>query len=279
VLQGTKTDLAWSSGLLLPDKSNFRLRLGVSKYSLDTRSETNYDDRDELRYAIESSWSKLLFNTVRYELHSLVRLDHLVYVFKQRSADNRWTRFYLAGSTIRHQPNQGLGQALRFDVSANYQAYDFELDSRTTRSTVFRRFSAADSAGIVLVKALVLNLSAGFQVEEFGRLFWDSFAEERSDETRSYVFSGDFVYHVSPHARAGIGAMYDRRRGKRFPDPVQQETRIFQDIESYGPTFLFEQNMMKGFFLHGSGRALRQFQLNQSSQWIASGEITAGFRW
>jgi hypothetical protein len=279
ILQGHKADMSVRGRAPLPLQSSLRMRLGVSKYSLDTPNPRNYDDRDELRYAVESSWSKPFFDTFLYELHGVARLDHLVYLFRQSSANNRWTRFFLAGTTMRHRPNSWFAQTIRADVSANYQDYDYESDPRTTRSTVFRRLTLGDTLSFEMSRRVYLNTSGGYQIEEFGRLFWQSFEQERSDETRSINAVFEVGYRLTPKLRAGAGALWNRRRGTRFPDSVRKTTEVFQDLESYGPTLSVERAAPRGFYLSVHARFLRQLQLHREDRGLTLGEAVGGIRW
>ena len=279
ILQGKKSDLAVQGHTALPLQSSLTARLAVAKYSLDTPNPDNSDDRDELRYTVDAAWSKPLFGTLLYELHGTAKFDHLVYLFSESSANNRWTRFFLAGSTLRHRPGGWFQQTMRVNVSANYQDYDFELDPNSTRSTVFRRITLGDTVSLGLTPRLHLNSHVGYQVEEFGRLFWDSFEEERSDETHSSNVTLELAYQFTSTVRAGAGGIWDKRRGKRFPDLTRQTEEVFQDLESYGPTFFAERKSAKGIFLSVRGRILRQFQLDRNDRWLTLGEASGGFRW
>lgn len=279
ILQGRKTDLAFRGRTGLHDGSIIALRLGVAKYVLDTRSETNYDDRDELRYTMDGSWSKPVFAGMVYELFGTVRLDHLVYIYRQNSANNRWSRFFLAGSALRHQPVEQFSHTLRVSVSANYQAYDFDTEPQTARSTVHRRFTVGDSAAWTLHARWLLGLRIDWQREEFGRLFWDSFEEERSDESRSLTAAAHARYQIGKFTSAGAGAIWDSRIGERFPVTPGHPRIVLQDLKSYGPLMLLEHSARRGLFLSMQGRALRQFQWGRSPRWIVTGEMLGGVRW
>jgi hypothetical protein len=279
ILQGHKTDLSVAGRAPFVGRSQLGLRLAVSKYSLDTRNPANTDDRDELRYSAESSWSTPLLPGLVYELHGLVRLDHLVYIFHQSSANNRWARLFQAGSTIVHRPSDEFQQVARLTVSANYQDYDFDADIRTSRSTVYRRVALADSAALRLVPRLRVIAMLSWQMEEFGRLFWDSFEEERSDETRSLSASLGTVWRMTRTLEAGVGGVWDSRRGVRYPSGAATERIVFQNLRSYGPTVLVERKVGSGVFLLLNARALRQFQLERADRWLVTGELAGGFRW
>ena len=279
ILQGRKTDVMLQGRTPLPGRSTLALRLAVAKYALDTRNENNYDDRDELRYQFEASWSKPLLQTLTFNVHGSVKLDHLVYIFRQSSANNRWTRFFLLGSMMHHRPSAAFDQRLRWNVSANYQAYDYETDPYTTRSTVHRRLAFADSATFRAGSRVTLSGMASWQIEEFGRLFWDSFEEEKSDETQSLSVSAQVLMHIRRSLRAGAGGLWDSRKGRRFATETKKADFIFQDLKAYGPTFMLEYSAGKRLRFLANGRALRQFQLNRDDRWIASGEVAGVFKW
>ncbi len=279
ILQGRKSDLSVQGRSVLPWQSNLSVRLGVSKYSLDTPNPQNYDDRDELRYTTEASWTKPLYASLIYELHGMARLDHLVYLFRQSSANNRWTRFFLVGSVVKHRPSHWFMQTLRVNISANYQDYDYDTDPRTARSTVYRKVAFGDTLTLRISERWSLNGSAGYGIEEFGRLFWDSFEEERSDETRSSNAIAELNCRFTSYLQAGAGGIWDQRRGKRFPDDKQAAEEVFLNLRSYGPTASLEYRPAKGFYLSVRTRILRQFQLEHDDRWLTLGEAMGGIAW
>jgi hypothetical protein len=280
ILQGHKSDLALQGQLALAGHTTLNARASVSKYSLDTRSTSNYDDRDELRYNLEAMVSRPFLKTFVYELHGLTQLDHLVYIFRQSSANNRWTRLFLLGSSIRHRPTQTFEQTVTASVSANYQAYDYDLDPRTSRSTVHRRVLLGDSVGFDLMSRFGLSGKVLWQQEEFGRLFWSSFTEERSDQTRSVTASLEMIMNVTRSLQAGTGVLWDSRRGERFPGTSTRTAQlVFQDVRTYGPMVTLRKTGYRGLFLDMNARVLRQFQLEHKTRWVTLGEMVGGFRW
>ena len=279
ILQGRKTNLATQFRVPAPWRSQAALRFGVEKYSLDTRSESNHDDRDEIRYVGEVGLGKTISPALRAESFAVVHLDHLVYLFRQNSANNRWSRYLLLGAVMRHRPARDFLQTFRASVSATYHDYDFETDPRTTRSTVYRRLVLSDSAALRITDRWSLVGRLGWQEEEFGRLYWSTFEEERSDHIRSLTSAFEAVLSLRSSLRAAAGALWDSRLGKRFPEASDGDVTIFQDLQSYGPTLRLEYARAGRFTFSLQSRALRQFQLNRDDRWIVSGEATGGFRW
>lgn len=279
ILQGRKTHLTAQFRVPAPWRSQAALRFGVEKYALDTRSESNYDDRDELRYVSEVGWGKALSPALRAESFAVVHLDHLVYLFRQNSANNRWSRFFLLGTALRHRPVRAVHQTFRASVSATYHDYDFETDPRTTRSTVYRQLVLSDSAAVRLDDHWSLVGRLGWQEEEFGRLYWSTFEEERSDRIRSLSGALEIVLELRAPFLAGAGALWDSRLGERFPESDGGEITIFQDLRSYGPTLRLAYLARKSFTVSLQSRALRQSQLNRDDRWIISGEAVGGVTW
>jgi hypothetical protein len=277
VLQGLKTDLLLGGAAPMPLASRLQLRLLVSKYRLDTRSEANHDDHDELRYTGEVAWSKPAFETMVVELHAAVTLDHLVYVAAENSANNRWTRYFVTGARIQHRPTAGIANFLRATVSANYADYDFELNSRTTRSTVFRRLMLGDSSRIQLWPRISMKLSLAGQIEELGRLYWGEFQEDRSDETRSYNASVEGAWRFCTRAEFSAGALWESRRSVRFPENQDDPRTVYQDYRTYGPIAGFEYRhaqLVAG--IHA--RALKQLRLALADRWLFTGEALIAWK-
>ncbi|MBI5058426.1 hypothetical protein HZB60_01450 [candidate division KSB1 bacterium] len=277
VLQGLKTDLLLNGSAPAPLSSRLRLRLLVSKYRLDTRSESNHDDRDELRYTGEAVWTKPLFTTMIFEWHGSVMLDHLVYVFAENSANNRWTRYLVTGTRLRYRPAASIDNFLRANVSANYSDYDFETNSRTTRSTVFRRLTLGDSTRVQVSGRTAARFNVAGQIEEFGRLYWDSFEEERSDETRSYSASAEAVFTLNPRDEIAAGGLWDSRRSLRFPEHVGDPELVYQEYQTYGPVGSLRHEGAQ-LTIRISARALRQLRLEQPDRWLYTGEAVVAWR-
>ncbi len=277
ILQGNKTILGWAGSLRLPDKSTARLRLSVTKYALDTRSVQNNDDRDELKYSMESSWVKHISPTLRYELNAASRLDHLVYVESEYSANNRWTRLFALNSVMSYKPLRRMSHVIRTNIAANYQDYDFEFDERTTRSSVHRRLALSDSMTVNLDRRFSLIGTAMIQLEDFGRLFWESFEELRSDEVRARGFLGEVRANVGKHWKAGAGGVWDSRKNIRFDASKSPLASVQQHLRSYGPTSSLEFRPPSAVLVRIRARCVRQLQINQDPRWILSGD--AIFAW
>jgi len=279
ILQGRQTNLSLETGFQLSRKDSLHTGIKVSKYQLDTRNPRNDDDRDELRFAFSSGAVGSLNPYLGWEVLARVTLDHLVYLFKERSANNRWTRLFLLGSKLRHHPAEVLQQTFAFEVSANYQAFDFELDPRQLRSMVFRKLQASDSLAITLTRVLSATAHLVWQHEELGRLFWHEFQEERSDEVTAVYSSIEFPWHVGRRTLIAFGALWNHRRGIRFPEGDFEKEEVFQDLQTYGPIWTIQHGLGTSFVIDARGQVVRQLELDRENRWLVMGEIGVSVKW
>lgn len=275
ILNGQKTELAvrGKSGI---GRVGLRARAAFSKYTLDTRSEENFDDRDELAWRLETGASTRISGSLSVDVQALADLNHLVYIFGRNSANNRWTRLLLLSTRFVHRPNGSVIHVPEFRISADYQAYDFEMNPRQVRSTVFRRVTLGDSISVRVQDKWTFAVRADISREELGRLYWEEFEEERSDQT-DVVNSSCFVMKsLTGESTAGFGAAYSRRMSDRFEaegDPL----RVL-DIESWGPVARVEW-FSHYWIVSMSGQFVMQTELNRKDRNFISGSLTAGRTW
>ena len=149
----------------------------MSRLQYDTPDTNNFDDHDELRIDVAGSWKHYLSRQLKIELRAGIGLYHLVYIFGQRSADNNWNRVFRLAPAVEVRPGREARLLHRFEVSANYVDYDFEDVLGATRSFVYRRFVMGDSAHVGIGRLYRVLAVLQVQLEENGRLYWDTFEE------------------------------------------------------------------------------------------------------
>ncbi len=279
ILQGRQTDVSLGVGYRATRRDSLFGAFEVSKYQLDTRSPQNNDDRDELRFAFSAGGVGAWSPSLGWEAWARVALDHLVYLFKERSANNHWTRFILLGSRLRHRPTSAFAQTFAFEVSANYQAFDFEPDPRQVRSTVFRKLVAGDSLALALGRAFSVVLRFTFQREELGRLFWHEFQEERSDEVTAFHSTLEVPWRIGRQTEIALGGLWNHRRGIRFPSTEFDVKETFQDLQTYGPLWRLYHRFRTDWTVNGGGQVVRQLELGRQDRWLVMGEIGVAVRW
>ncbi len=275
ILSGQKTELAVKGGTKL-NRTTLRGRAAFSKYTLDTRSEQNFDDRDELQWRFDIGVGSPITPNLRAEAQALIDLNHLVYIFGKNSANNRWTRLILLSTRLVHRPNSAVVHVPDFRISANYQAYDFELNPRQVRSTVFRKVAIGDSVGWQFLDKWALGFRGDISREELGRLFWEPFEAERSDQTDVVSTSFHVIRTLTATSSAGLGAAYSRRKGDRFE--AKGSPRRVLDIESWGPIARL-QWLTESWFVQSSGQWVLQSELGRGHRDFISGSLTAGRTW
>ncbi len=279
ILQGRKTNLSLTAGFQPTSRDSFYGGFEVSKYQLDTRSEQNNDDRDEVRFEFLTG-AKGTFNPyLHWRTWARVTLDHLVYIFRERSANNRWTRLFLIASRLHHQPSHAFEQTFMFEISANYQAFDFEQDPRQVRSTVFRKLRAGDSLAVALTRTVSVVAQLTWKREELGRLFWREFQEERSDEVTSVYSRLEFPWQIGRRTTLVVGGLWNHRRGIRFSGGDFNQTEVFQDLQTYGPLWKFQHGLRSPLTINAGGQVVRQLELGRDDRWLVMGDIGVSIKW
>ncbi len=177
--------------------SSYMLESYVEELQYDTPSQNNFDDRDELRYRVQGTYAFNINPHTQVSLESLASLNHLVYIFQQRSADNNWNRIFQTGSTITYRTPSGFRLASTFSVFANYVDYDFEDIFIRIRSFVFRRYSMKNAFEFPVTRHGEMGASFQLNLEENGLLQWKDFVQNiLVDRT---IVSGmlNYAYHMT----------------------------------------------------------------------------------
>ncbi|NQT34338.1 hypothetical protein HQ587_04040 [bacterium] len=188
--QGRRNYIGLYSGFEgnLLDTSGIEAR--VMKYRFDTPDESDFNDRDELRYLFTLQGGKQLIPNlgVRFKLEA--DLTHLVYLYGQRSAENRWTRIFSLSCELPWR-DDFFSNIARFSLVSNYNVYDFS-QSDQTMSRVYRFFSAEDSLRIYLTPHSEVEMDVGVLLDEHGRFSWSEWVEKVSED--GYNVSATIAY-------------------------------------------------------------------------------------
>jgi len=165
-----------TSGIISISANNKILfNLFQRKFSYDTPSEKNFDDRDEL-LSIARLRFKHTFNSLFSMFVNLgASVNHIVYIFAERSANNNKNRSikFSGGGTFRGKNFTTNNIA---EVSANYTTYDFEDKIPTQKSFAFRQVAFKDSSTIRLKSNLYFNTYGYVKLSEQGNFNWKNFS-------------------------------------------------------------------------------------------------------
>ncbi len=159
----------------ISETDKIRFSLLQNKLTYDTPSLQNYDDRDEILSIVRVSYLKILSPFFSVFLNTEGTLNHIVYIFSERSSNNNINRILSLSSGGRYS-GKNISSLNSFEVSANYTVYDFEDITQDYRSFSFRQFTATDSSRVKLSKDLDFVHFGYLKLSEQGDLKWASFS-------------------------------------------------------------------------------------------------------
>ncbi len=161
------------------------LRSLVIKYSYDTPDESDFNDRDELRFQIEFASGFKVTPELELSISLETDLRHLVYVFRSRSGENRWQRVFRLAMSVPWQ-KQTFRNSAHYAVISNYTDYDY-LPAADNLSRVYRAFTINDTVSIELGTRSTFEVNFAALIDDHGRLLWDEWIQNKSEEGRGYT--------------------------------------------------------------------------------------------
>lgn len=218
--------------------------LGLSGFAsllrYDTPSAENSDDRDELLMIFGFTDQQAFGRNLTFSVSADAVLNHIVYLFADRSANNNWNRVFRLSPRIEYRPSSALRTTNAFEVLANYTVYDFEEQVFSVRSFSFRQFSLVDSTTCRLSRRVALDLSARVKLYERGQLRWKEFRERPVNYFEDRTFAGQFRYTPNTGISVAAGFRYFSLTRFRY----EERERVFENrLLNYGPTCLIEWSM------------------------------------
>ena len=201
--QGRRSRLGLSSAFRLPAVDSVFANLAAIGYRYDTPA-TDLNDRDELRWTFTLATRTPLTPALSMNWEAAADMNHLVYLFRPRTNENRWTRlFRLAGTLPWH--DDPVDNRASLEVAARYSDYDYP-PAETDLSRVYRSFTFTDT--------LILNLSPHWRLEsnwgwlrdDNGRLNWREWVENVAQEGYGYSTTVMPTWRSKPDAPLFIGA-------------------------------------------------------------------------
>jgi len=170
-----RTSLTILSDFKLSNKDSISLSFFQNKFTYDTPSQENYDDRDELLSIIKIRYARFLNPYFEFFTSTEGTLNKLVYISSQRSSNNNVNR-------VLKLQSGGIfaGKRLRsynaFEVSANYTVYDYEDLNPNYKSYSFRQFGIFDSTSFRLTRNIDVKFMGYLRLSEQGELKWKEFS-------------------------------------------------------------------------------------------------------
>ena len=193
-----------SGALDLPVTGSDRIMLsgsvGILRY--DTPSEQNFEDRDELLVALSLATSHSVSRSLELGVVLDGSIDHLVYLLKERSANNNHNRVLRLSPRTIYRPAPWMYSLNAFEVLANYTVYDFEQELPSVKSFSYRQFGWLDSTSVDLTHRIGFDFFAYWKVYERGQLEWSQFRE------RLESAATELTYAVQCRVRPAAGTLF-----------------------------------------------------------------------
>lgn len=182
--QGRRTKLGLLFNLRETLLDSIGLRMLAIGYRFNTPDKLDFNDRDELRYQVSLDLGKNISSFSGIILTLQTDLRHFVYLYRSRSAENRWTRLFQLTVAIPWK-NSLINNHAKFSVTSNYTVYDFE-EVDLQQSRVFRFLTCSDSLLLIFNRNLRVTINAKVIIDEHGRFSWDKWKADLSDKGYSY---------------------------------------------------------------------------------------------
>lgn len=228
-----RTSLASNVYFALSPSDRVQFSGSTSLQRYDTPSDENVDDRDELWYSLRATTSHQISRLLDIQFTADVNLMHLVYLFKERSANNAWNRIFRFAPRLNYVPAADFQTINTFEVLANYTVYDFENNPAVqVQSYSFRQFGFMDTTRIRLTRRVDFLGLTHIRLYQRGELRWDVFKERPVNYFEDKTFIGQLQYRLDGRLLFSVGLRYFSQARYGYPDGV----RTFESIlKSVGP--------------------------------------------
>jgi len=232
-------NMGWGSS----DEDSVRVGYSTQKLTFDSPDTLENSDRDRLVHRINALVIVPVGEDVRLMMSGLVSLDHLVYLKSERSGDNRWNRVFRLTPAVEWRcPRHGWRNMAAFEILANYTIYDFDdISTGEMRSNVLRRWSATDTLRVPWTTEWTSELSVRYDIEDRGRMLWEEFTQELSDETHALYLAGAVEKSIWTRVAFAVGYRFQRRIVDQYEAATDGSTILnrARTYEVYGPFLRF----------------------------------------
>lgn len=222
---GLATPLFSSTGLFLTGSA------GILRY--DTPSELNFEDRDELLIAVSLGLRQSFSRSLEAVLTLDGTMSHLVYLLKERSANNNFNRVLRLAPRTSWRPVSWFSTTNAFEVLANYTIYDFEQQVALVRSFSYRQFSWIDSTQVEFTPRVGLDFFTYLKLYERGLLKWDEFRERTENSYVDRTLSMQLRFAPDQSTVVAVGLRYFSQSRYLFKEAVKSADSF---TSSVGPT-------------------------------------------
>ncbi|MCK9409828.1 MAG: hypothetical protein M0R68_11925 [Bacteroidetes bacterium] len=254
---------ALATALSPSDEMFFSGSVGILKY--DTPDTINTDDRDELLVNLSLRESHRFSNNFTASLTAEATIAHLVYISREKSANNNWNRIYRLKPEIIYQPTVHFKMFNAFEVQANYTVFDFESIVPSVKSYSYRQVAFLDSTSYDMTKRVGFDVMAYVRVYERGELRWEEFSERPLQRIEEVTFSPQVRYSPSEQWAFAAGFRSFAQKRFKYANTIRQYESTFI---SAGPTTAITMKLsplslieIRGWkeFQRQSGRKIQEY--------------------
>jgi hypothetical protein len=249
----------------MSDRIELSGSIGILRY--DTPSNQNLEDRDELLVALTLATSHRVSHALELGVVLDGTVDHLVYLLRERSANNNYNRVLRLSPRTIYKPAPWLYSLNAFEVLANYTVYDFEQQLPAVKSFSYRQLGWMDSTSVDLTHRIGFDFFAYWKVYERGQLEWSQFLERLESAATELTYA--VQCRITPAARTlfAVGVRYFGQTRYKYTEGVR---RVDSFLNSVGPTCTISWNPGPHSRIQFQGWYERQRQPDGVSRSLAS---------
>lgn len=249
----TGTRLFSKSQWNISQRDTLGIDYSVSLFQTDTPSDENKDDRDEFWTLFALSFSHRFSPYLSGSIKVEGQLSHLVFLRKERSANNNKNRIIRLNPGIVFDNGRFSFQS-NFEVLANYTVYDFEKLIPGLNGYSFRQISWKDS--------VCYKFNEQYQVEsrvsiryfyDRSSFNWTDFSESPQSGNLEEFIKILLFYNLSNSWKIGLGARYYSYVQEKF-NQGGAVSSITQDHSNWGPELVLASLPTKGIFVNLNAR-------------------------
>lgn len=215
------------------DRISFSGAASILRY--DTPSAMNVEDRDELLAALSLSTYHRVSQYLDISFTLDGTLSHIVYLLKDRSANNSINRVLRFAPRTVYRPFKQFTTMNTFEVLANYTVYDFEQQAAQVRSFSYRQFGWIDSSALDITSHIGLDFFVYLKLYDRGQLNWSEFTERRENSFVDKTYALQARYSPEPGTMFAIGIRYFSQARYTY---TGAERTLDSFLRSFGPTCL-----------------------------------------
>jgi hypothetical protein len=228
-----RTSLSGFADFPVSSSDSLHVAGSASILRYDTPSTHNVEDRDELLVALSIGSSHRFSPVLNLGVTVDGSLSRLVYLLRDRSANNTHNRVLRLTARTDYQAAKWLLSSNTVEVLANYTVYDFETRLAQARSFSYRQFALIDSTVIRLSPRVALDFFAYLKLYERGQLTWSEFVERPENRVMDRTVSLDLRFSPAPASIVSVGLRYFSQSRYRYESGIRMPLSF---LSSVGPT-------------------------------------------